>query len=568
VGQQALVASLAGLPAGQLSPVLARLDRRALSGRDLAVVLVAEQRLVCWVQAGMAASQAKLAHCPAQDADRPSVRCVEANEDAADEIALALHLSPASAGFQLARAQFAYEQARPAWQAWRDGLLSDTKMRTLEEITVGCQPETVSRLVEHMLSPDVQDRTGRSNRDHATEDVPTVFRRRAQRVLMRLDPDLVARRRAARLQRRHVRVGHDADGLGYLTGTNLAVEDVLEAEAFVDELARQLKHRGDPRTLGAMRADVFTALLAGRTAEQILRAHGIRWDADEAGNLPDGDEPAASPIRLNPDDDPAPTAADMTSDGTTDPTEAGEAAARPAAGPTGGVWDATDTSGGVLALRPLADLGEPVDPDQCPAETDCSDWGQLIHLRDVLEPSHHDRFHDGPIEWPDIDRLDPPAELDPPPGPPPGARSGPRPGARSSASSGPGSPPRPGGSASSAESILSRLRSRPLVELVVPYDLLTGGQMPGEINRTGLIPADILTRLLAQAATEPSDWCLTTVDDTGRVITHSRTKHDPTTAQKRFVQARDRRYTFPGPPGGDASDTDPPGDGDPPATAA
>jgi hypothetical protein len=70
--------------------------------------------------------------------------------------------------------------------------------------------------------------------------------------------------------------------------------------------------------------------------------------------------------------------------------------------------------------------------------------------------------------------------------------------------------------------------------------------MPGEVNRTGLIPADVLTRLLAQAANEPSDWCLTTVDQTGRVVTHSRTKHDPTVAQKRFVQARDRTCTYPG----------------------
>ena len=48
------------------------------------------------------------------------------------------------------------------------------------------------------------------------------------------------------------------------------------------------------------------------------------------------------------------------------------------------------------------------------------------------------------------------------------------------------------------------------------------------------------------AAARPSTWCLTAVDDHGRVVEHARTHHDPTKAMRDYVNARDRHCRFPG----------------------
>jgi hypothetical protein len=67
-----------------------------------------------------------------------------------------------------------------------------------------------------------------------------------------------------------------------------------------------------------------------------------------------------------------------------------------------------------------------------------------------------------------------------------------------------------------------------------------------EVGGFGLVPADVAARLVKAAAARPSVWCLTAVDDTGRVVEHVRTTHDPTTAMREFVRARDRHGRFPG----------------------
>ena len=67
-----------------------------------------------------------------------------------------------------------------------------------------------------------------------------------------------------------------------------------------------------------------------------------------------------------------------------------------------------------------------------------------------------------------------------------------------------------------------------------------------EVAGFGLVPADVAARLVKAAAARPSSWCLTVVDDTGRVVEHVRTQHDPTKAMRDFVNARDRHCRFPG----------------------
>jgi hypothetical protein len=95
-------------------------------------------------------------------------------------------------------------------------------------------------------------------------------------------------------------------------------------------------------------------------------------------------------------------------------------------------------------------------------------------------------------------------------------------------------------------------RARADVDLIVPIsmladlaDALRRGVLV-EVGGFGLIPADVAARLVKAAATRPSVWCMTAVDDTGRVIEHVRTQHNPTKAMRAYVNARDRHCRFPG----------------------
>jgi len=473
----------------------------------------------------MAASQVELAHCPTCPDldDRPYLRCAEPQEGAAEEIALTLRLAPITAARRLASAAFAYQSVPAAWVAWRDGVLSSAKLLALEEVCVGASEETVTALVEILLSEEIRDRAGRSNRERARAEAVGVFKRRARALVMMLDPDAVTTRRAARLADRQVRVDHDIDGLASLTGVNLPVESVAAADALLRDVAAQLKHRGDLRTVAAIRADVFLALLCGHTVAQILAAHGIRYDADERGDTPGADEAYVSPWRAGPEAEDRPDPAHPAPDADWDPSaiaaeDAARAAADPAYAREAGIGD---TSGGQLAYARLDPTIEPPDPDQCPAESACVDAADMAALHDLLHPEDPGWDTTG---WPDD--QPPPAPPDEPP-----SSAGPAAGGLTS-----------GGAVFGLRSPTGR---KPLIELVVPYDVLVGGSTPGLAGGYGLIPADVLRDLLAQAAAAPSDWCLTVVAD-GRVVRHARTAHDPTVAQARFVRARDRRCTFPG----------------------
>jgi hypothetical protein len=95
-------------------------------------------------------------------------------------------------------------------------------------------------------------------------------------------------------------------------------------------------------------------------------------------------------------------------------------------------------------------------------------------------------------------------------------------------------------------------RARADVDLIVHInqladlaDALRRGDLI-EVGGFGLVPADVAARLVKAAAARPSVWCMTAVDNQGRVVEHVRTHHDPTKAMRNYVNARDRHCRFPG----------------------
>ena len=458
---------------GAIAGVLARIDRHALDGHELAVLLRAEARAQAWLQAGMAQSMVELSHSPDSptlrtDGARGSAeRTTRPNRFAAEEIALALGISPGSASWQLRRARFACQQMPAAWQAWRDGHLSQAKAWACHDELADCDDQVAAEFVRRFFDEQSEGRDGLTPAERAAHETAGEFRQRARRLVQRLDAGAAARRRDRRVRGRRVCARHDGDGVGYLSGTDLPAESIAAAYEHVDALARARKNGGDERTLDALRADVFAELLSGDHGEP----DDLFGDAEPDGPH-DGEPEPNGPHDSDPESD-----------------------APAASGPTAG-------GGRRVNVRPVHvvvpfDLlaggdtpGEVVGFGVLPAES----------VRRLLDATRRRRS-----TWA-ITVVDP--------------QSG-RPVAHVRRNFRPGARRRPGAGR--------------LVELVVPRRAL--GLPVDEFDPRGLVPRALLRRLLEQAGSAPRDWCKQS---------HRRSAHDATAPQQRFVRARDRRCCFPG----------------------
>ncbi|WP_397428677.1 DUF222 domain-containing protein [Pseudofrankia sp. BMG5.37] len=97
---------------------------------------------------------------------------------------------------------------------------------------------------------------------------PTLWRRKARRLALRLDPAGAARRRREAHAERDVTVEPLEDGMARLSAT-LAAEDVRAICDRIDRLARKARTDGDGRPIAAVRADVLAALLLGNRREYV-----------------------------------------------------------------------------------------------------------------------------------------------------------------------------------------------------------------------------------------------------------------------------------------------------------
>ena len=84
-----------------------------------------------------------------------------------------------------------------------------------------------------------------------------------RRLLLRLDPDAVRKRRARALSERAVAHFEFTNGTAAVSGSNLPIDRAAAAYNHLDGIARATKAAGDPRTLDQIRADTFTDLLTG-----------------------------------------------------------------------------------------------------------------------------------------------------------------------------------------------------------------------------------------------------------------------------------------------------------------
>lgn len=255
--------ALPGLPVEFVAGLLGTIERHVLDGPALDAVLEAEHRVVNWVQAGMAASICELALAPKNPA-YAGQRLIEPDRFAAETVAAAMSGSPSAGGYALSRAWFAYRQMPAAWQAWRQGLLTSTKVRIFEDLLDGCSAEVVAGFEAAFLDVSTTDRRGRTALERASLEHNAAMRDRARRLIATLDPDAVMRRRKAREVGARFTTGGDSDGLGFFAASDLQFADVAEVDAFVTAVVDELIAEGDVRSKRELRAYVATCLLSGQ----------------------------------------------------------------------------------------------------------------------------------------------------------------------------------------------------------------------------------------------------------------------------------------------------------------
>jgi hypothetical protein len=161
--------------------------------------------------------------------------------------------------------------------ALTDGGLIDamTSARRLTSRLQAVELAAVAELVRRRAAEDVDPRVEAvSPRDYVHDEVAEaltltagaaddLIRAKARRLVRRLDPGALARRRANAERQRSVQVVDTDDGTAHLTGADLPADAARAAYNRVNAIATGLKCDGDQRGIGQLRADVFLALLRG-----------------------------------------------------------------------------------------------------------------------------------------------------------------------------------------------------------------------------------------------------------------------------------------------------------------
>jgi hypothetical protein len=239
---------LADMPPG---PVLASLDRSALSGHSSVLLVGARARQVAHEQAQLYADMVAVSeHVRAVTAGKPQVWSSQIPEFAADEIRCELHWTRRAAEFELDSAYAVVKGLPRVWAAQYAGRIDQRRAKVFVEETRSLSTE-LARSVAEVVLPEAGRLT--------TGQLATKLRR----LVLELDPAAAERRYEQGVADRKVVHGSNPDGTAFLSGCNLPASTAARAAAGLDELARSARRAGDPRSIDQLRADLYLALLTG-----------------------------------------------------------------------------------------------------------------------------------------------------------------------------------------------------------------------------------------------------------------------------------------------------------------
>jgi Domain of unknown function (DUF222) len=237
-------------PGRRLAAILSTLDPARLNGWQLVVLLEAQNRQLAHDQARLLSTVRELSYAPPSGPDSPPRRQAKPNPFVSSEISFALSWSEYAGGWLADVALACLDRLPALHEAMLAGRVDLPKVRLLCAELVDADDEHARRVID-VLMPEL-DRCS-----------TTQLRGMLRRILFRLDPHAVRKRRTRALTQRAVAHFEYHNGTAALSGSNLAVDKAAAAYNHLDGIARATKATGDPRTLDQIRADTFTDLLSG-----------------------------------------------------------------------------------------------------------------------------------------------------------------------------------------------------------------------------------------------------------------------------------------------------------------
>ncbi|MDX1468639.1 MAG: DUF222 domain-containing protein, partial [Acidimicrobiia bacterium] len=270
-------------PGPYLFAILNSVDRAKLSGSDVLRLLQARERLSNHLEAEVMADIEEVAHCVDSDHDR----LYEAHEFAAPEVAAALHLTRRSAEQRVEDAVNLRVRLPRAWEMLRKGQIDVARakvmLRSTEHLSLSLAREIVDRVA--VDAPGLT--TGQ-------------LRARIQRLSLEADAEAARKAYQRRVEDRRCETGMNPEGTANLLILDAPPDQVAEASANVDAMARSLKGiEGETRTLDQLRTDVALDLLAGRGKGK-SRSRAVLEIRVEATTLADLDQRAGEIPGMGP----------------------------------------------------------------------------------------------------------------------------------------------------------------------------------------------------------------------------------------------------------------------------
>ncbi|WP_370942482.1 DUF222 domain-containing protein [Amycolatopsis sp. cg5] len=176
--------------------------------------------------------------------------------EAVDLLAVERKISTVRADRDISLAHKLLHLLPSTFAALADGRLNRARVDMIDRATQGLSDET-ARAVDDAISR------------LAWLKNPQQLGYLLRRTILAIDPLGAARRRAAAKKNRNVSVENDYDGMATQHWHDTA-ENVLAVQDRIDTIAREFNHKGDPRSMDELRADILRDLLLGKYSSKTV----------------------------------------------------------------------------------------------------------------------------------------------------------------------------------------------------------------------------------------------------------------------------------------------------------
>ena len=221
------------------------------------------------------------------------------DEFAADELAFELHLTPLSAAEQMHYATTVATRLPKTFAALAAGRIHPVHLRIIEDETRILSDEDAATADKHLAEAAPGMTFGE-------------VRSAAHKLVLKLDPEAVRKRKEAAKRQTHVRPFRENSGNAGMVARELPSDEVLASWQHVEQRALDLRAAGVPGSLRELRVRAYLDLLQERDSRDLAAATpagGVQADSTQDQPPPDtqppgsGSDPDPGP---DPDPDPGP----------------------------------------------------------------------------------------------------------------------------------------------------------------------------------------------------------------------------------------------------------------------